>query len=635
MTAEEFIELSQARKRQLNTNKPTKKDIVPPVEDNREDRDLEEVMTIESEPEKSKAYLEEVDRQALSDYKAITDMELEKAYPELDEATNSVFDSVVDGIKNIGRGAGKNIARYSAALNDGVSKLLDVTNPYTWVTGNKTNLSNFFKKAAEKNRELYNEWDKNSEGSKIALASEFILDPALLLPSGVASTGSKLSRIGKSALAGAGIGSGVSYLKDYGAGGTGFENMGLGAGAGAGVNAVIAGLTRGKAPNLSGMADNYNPNLTDKYSLKKEVAQIGKELKDASRNVIDKSKTVSDKAKDKFINTYKQKVMPLTASGRERLLKDDFRNAVLKDSMDDTGKSMYTPPASLYDDVYTSPFTGRKVLNNSNIDEALYHRPTVLNSENFESLSNPIKKQQVKNRIKEINKQLKNENKYKSTDDIISEYEFKDSLVLNKEYDKIRKAFNKDFNAFKNNLKSNNELSDSQYIDMLNKYKENFFKTDNGRKFNALKDEFLKRLTKEPVEDYVSNKSVRANNIDTMPVSHTDYDNIADVNTSVRLDDNIDNIPAGMHNNAVDTTLNNSDIRADGSISDIENITHQKTPNKPILNEISQDNINIPQGNIPALTGKNIELYDGATGEVVEIPEEILEIIKKKALMNY
>lgn len=609
-------------KSNTNRKQPTKKDIVPPVEDNRADRDLEEVMTIESEPEKTKAYLEEVDRQALSDYEAITDMELEKAYPELDEATNSVFDSVVDGIKNIGRGAGKNIARYSAAFNDGVSKLLDVANPYTWVTGNKTDLSNFFKKAAEKNRELYNEWDKNSDGSKVALASEFILDPALLLPSGVASTGSKLSRIGKSALAGAGIGGGVSYLKDYGAGGTGFENMGLGAGAGAGVNAVIAGLTRGKAPNLSGMADNYNPNLTDKYSLKKEVAQIGKELKDAGRNVIDKSKTVSDKAKDKFINTYKQKVMPLTASGREKLLKDDFRNAVINNKT--------SLPA-----IENMPVSNYKVLNSSNVDEALYHKPTVLNSENYENISNPAKKLQVQNRIKEINKQLKNENKYKSTDDIISEYEFKDSLVLNKEYEKIRKAFNKDFNAFKNNLKSNNELSDSQYIDMLDKYKENFFKTDNGRKFNALKDELLKRLTKEPVEDYVSNKSVRANNIDTMPVSHTDYDNIADVNTSVRLDDNIDNIPAGMHNNAVDTTLNNSDIRADGSISDIENITHQKTPNKPILNEISQDNINIPQGNIPALTGKNIELYDGATGEVVEIPEEILEIIKKKALMNY
>lgn len=580
MTAEEFIELSQARKRQLNTKQPTKKDIVPPVEDNRADRDLEEVMTIESEPEKTKAYLEEVDRQALSDYEAITDMELEKAYPELDEASNSVFDNVVDGIKNIGRGAGKNIARYSAAFNDGVSKLLDVANPYTWVTGNKTDLSNFFKKAAEKNRELYNEWDKNSDGSKVALASEFILDPALLLPSGVASTGSKLSRIGKSALAGAGIGGGVSYLKDYGAGGTGFENMGLGAGAGAGVNAVIAGLTRGKAPNLSGMADNYNPNLTDKYSLKKEVAQIGKELKDAGRNVIDKSKTVSDKAKDKFINTYKQKVMPLTASGREKLLKDDFRNAVMNNKT--------SLPA-----IENMPVSNYKVLNSSNVDEALYHKPTVLNRENYENISNPAKKLQVQNRIKEINKQLKNENKYKSTDDIINEYEFKDSLVLNKEYEKIRKAFNKDFNAFKNNLKSNNELSDSQYIDMLNKYKENFFKTDNGRKFNALKDELLKRLTKEPVEDYVSNKNIQK-------------------------------------------AINNTDepFTPKAITNDITDTQYQAVKN-PVFNEMPVDNIQTPETNIPALTGKNIELYDGATGEVVEIPEEILEIIKKKALMNY
>lgn len=580
-----------------NINKPTKKDIVPPVEDETVDRDLEDVMTVESEPAKTKAYLEEVDKQALSDYEAITDMELEKAYPELDDATNSVFDNVVDGIKNIGRGAGKNIARYSAAFNDGVSKLLDVSNPYTWVTGNKTDLSNFFKKAAEKNRELYNEWDKNSEGSKVALASEFILDPALALPTGVASTGSKLARMGKSALAGAGIGSGLSFIKDYGAGGTGFENMGLGAGAGAGVNAVIAGLTRGKAPNLSGMADNYNPNLTDKYSLKKEVAQIGRELKDVSRNVIDKSKTVSDKARNKFIETYKQKVMPLTASGREKLLKDDFRSAVMNNKTSSTALNI--------DDVSKNmPVSNYKVLNSANIDEALYNKPTVLNTYDFERISNPAKKLQVQNRIKEINKQLKNENKYKSTDDIINEYEFKDSLVLNKEYEKIRKAFNKDFNAFKNNLKSNNELSDSQYIDMLNKYKENFFKTDNGRKFNALKDELLKRLTKEPVEDYVSNKNIQK------AINNTDDNTV----------------------NAV----NNADMpfTPKAIINDITDTQYQAV-RSPVLNEMPVDNIQTPVNNIPALTGKNIELYDGATGEVVEIPEEILEIIKKKALMNY
>lgn len=598
MTVEEIIELSKTRKKQLNSNKPTKKDIVPPVEDETVDRDLEEVMTVESEPAKTKAYLEEVDKQALSDYEAITDMELEKAYPELDDATNSVFDNVVEGVKNIGRGAGKNIARYSAAFNDGVSKLLDVTNPYTWFTGNKTDLSNFFKRAAEKNRELYNEWEKNSDGSKVALASEFILDPALALPTGLAGTGSKLARMGKSALAGAGIGSGLSFIKDYGAGGTGFENMGLGAGAGAGVNAVIAGLTRGKAPNLSGMADNYNPNLTDKYSLKKEVAQIGKELKDAGRDVIDKSKTVTDKARNKFIETYKQKVMPLTASGRERLLKDDFRSAVMNNKTS-------SPALNIEDEIIENmPVSNYKILNSSNVDEALYHKPTVLNTYNFERISNPAKKFQIQNRIKEINKQLKNENKYKSTDDIISEYEFKDSQVLNKEYEKIRKAFNKDFNAFKNNLKSNNELSDSQYIDMLNKYKENFFKTDNGRKFNALKDELLKRLTKEPVEDYVSNKNIQK------AINNTDDNTVNAVNNA-----DMPFTPKAITNDITDTQY--------------------QAVRSPVLNEMPVDNIQTPVNNIPALTGKNIELYDGATGEVVEIPEEILEIIKKKALMNY
>lgn len=570
-------------------NKPTKKDIVPPVEDDTSG-DLED----KSKPAKTKAYMAEVSKQALSDYEPITDMEvgagIEDDGFDINNATSSVlegmfkaYDKGKDVVENIGRGAGKNLSRYSAALNDGVSKALDVANPYTWVTGNKTDLSNFFKKAAEKNRELYNEWDKNSDGSKVALASEFILDPALVLPTGVATTGSKLARMGKSALAGAGIGGGLSFIKDYGAGGTGFENMGLGAGSGAGVNAVIAGLTRGKAPNLSGMVDEFNPNLSEKYSLKKEISQIGRELKDVSRDV----KAVSEKARDKFIDTYKQKVMPLTASGRERLLKDDFRSSLMNNKTS-------SPALNIEDEIIENiPVSNYKVLNSSNIDEALYNKPTVLNTYDFERISNPVKKLQVQNRIKEINKQLKKENKNKSVDDIISEYEFKDSQVLNKEYEKIRKSFNKNFNAFRNNLKFNNELSNGEYIDMLNKYKENFFKTENGRKFNALKDELIKRLTKEPVEDYVSNKKI-----------DNTYNNTSDVPFT----------PKALTN-------------------DITDIQYQAVKS-PVFNEMPVNNTQTPINNIPALTGKNIELYDGDTGEIIEIPEEILEIIKKKALMN-
>ncbi len=589
MTVEEIIELSQTRKKQINSNKPTKKDIVPPVEDDTSG-DLED----KSKPAKTKAYMAEVSKQALSDYEPITDMEvgagIEDDGFDINNAASSVlegmfkaYDKGKDVVENIGRGAGKNLARYSAALNDGVSKALDVANPYTWVTGNKTDLSNFFKKAAEKNRELYNEWDKNSDGSKVALASEFILDPALVLPTGVATTGSKLARMGKSALAGAGIGGGLSFIKDYGAGGTGFENMGLGAGSGAGVNAVIAGLTRGKAPNLSGMVDEFNPNLSEKYSLKKEISQIGRELKDVSRDV----KAVSEKARDKFIDTYKQKVMPLTASGRERLLKDDFRSSLMNNKTS-------SPALNIEDEIIENiPVSNYKVLNSSNIDEALYNKPTVLNTYDFERISNPVKKLQVQNRIKEINKQLKKENKNKSVDDIISEYEFKDSQVLNKEYEKIRKSFNKNFNAFRNNLKFNNELSNGEYIDMLNKYKENFFKTENGRKFNALKDELIKRLTKEPVEDYVSNKKI-----------DNTYNNTSDVPFT----------PKALTN-------------------DITDIQYQAVKS-PVFNEMPVNNTQTPINNIPALTGKNIELYDGDTGEIIEIPEEILEIIKKKALMN-
>ena len=719
-------------------------DIVPPVEDNTSG-DLEDVMT-EDEPEKSKALLNSysqydniedniIDEISSSigqttpekkyiDYGSILDSALLglkgiinpvsagiEIYDKLDKSDGSK--GLFENLKNIGRGAGQNLATYSAALNSGISTGLDALNPYTWITGKKTDLSQWFDDAANTNRELYDKWQKDSEGSKLATASKFILDPAIFAPTGVAASGSKLARMAQSGLAGAGIGAGVSFLKDYGAGGTGFENIGLGAGAGGAVNALIAGLTRGKAPNISGMADDY---INEPYSLKKELSAIADEVSDL----------------------YKQNIRPLTKSGRQANLKDEFRNYVssgnLNKSIDDivensgvdsslskndiiesngTFLNRYIPGTDYYknlenyknnidniklekslqdaagrqaeqmynaglnynknyndylkkinpttDDIisrYDEMYNNNSILDTSKSnhykiledtankyiedisDIPLSSKYKVLNNNNYDTVMNDFKKPEFKvlsNKniddilmaddelmasISNIRRKNKNMAKNKSIDEIISEYEYKDTSYLQKELKKVLKNLEKsDIYKQAQSIKQNkNNMAVNEYDAAIQELQQKILLTDDGRKWKALKNIIKNRENAPSPANYKANKKPLTNAVnitDMQPKSITSLKS-ADDTYNYNLPE-INDIP---------TNHNTSGIEID------------YTPPKALLNDIvdSKYQASVPNTNniiMPEFSGKNIEIIDSTTGEVLNIPVELLDIIKKKALMNY
>ena len=667
MNLNEFIEFTKERKKQLIKKSTSNVPVVQYDEENDPsnfiidklpknhvsktpvDRDLEDVMTVESEPEKSKALLNSYypAYNNDSDYENIIDdisssigqTTPEKKYIDknsiIESALSSlknlspsyaIYDKLSDNnfenLKNIGRGAGQNLATYSAALNSGISSVLDALNPYTWVTGKKTDLSQWFDDAANTNRELYDKWQKDSEGSKLATASKFILDPAILAPTGVVSSGSKLARMAQSGLAGAGIGAGVSFLKDYGAGGTGFENIGLGAGAGGAINAAIAGLTRGKAPNISGMADNY---INEPYSLKKELSAIADEVSDL----------------------YKQNIRPLTKSGRQANLKDEFRNYVssgnLNKSIDEIDSSLvsqaqndmvgktqaqndsangtflnrYIPGTdyyrnlenyknnidniklekslqdaagrqaeqmynaglnynknyndylkkinpttddiiSRYDELYNNnsiidtskinhykkledtanqylediaytPLSSKyKVLNNNNYDTVINELKTpefrVLNNKNIDDILN--QDDELMASISNIRRKNKNMAKNKSIDEIISEYEYKDTSYLQKELNKTLKNLEKsDIYKQAQSIKQNkNNMAVNEYDAAIHELQQKILLTDDGRKWKALKNIIKNRENAPSPANYKANKKPLTNAVnitDMQPKSIT------------------------------------------------------------------------------------------------------------------
>ena len=724
MTVDEIIELAKSRKKSTaNTSVVQYDEENDPSNsqyDNIEDNIIDEISSSIGQTTPEKKYI---------DYGSILDSALLglkgiinpvsagiEIYDKLDKSDGSK--GLFENIKNIGRGAGQNLATYSAALNSGISTGLDALNPYTWITGKKTDLSQWFDDAANTNRELYDKWQKDSEGSKLATASKFILDPAILSPSGVVSSGSKLARMAQSGLAGAGIGAGVSFLKDYGAGGTGFENIGLGAGAGGAVNALIAGLTRGKAPNISGMADNY---INEPYSLKKELSAIVDEVSDL----------------------YKQNIRPLTKSGRQANLKDEFRNYVssgnLNKSIDEIDSSLvsqaqndmvgkiqaqndsangtflnrYIPGTdyyknlenyknnidniklekslqdaagrqaeqmynaglnynknyndylkkinpttddiiSRYDEMYNNnsildtsksnhykiledtankyiedisdiPLSSKyKVLNNNNYDTVINELKTpefrVLNNKNIDEILS--QDDELMASISNIRRKNKNMAKNKSIDEIISEYEYKDTSYLQKELKKALKNLEKsDIYKQAQSIKQNkNNMAVNEYDAAIQELQQKILLTDDGRKWKALKNIIKNRENAPSPANYKANKKPLTNAVnitDMQPKSITSLKS-ADDTYNYNLPE-INDIP---------TNHNTSGIEID------------YTPPKALLNDIvdSKYQASVPENNniiMPDFSGKNIEIIDSTTGEVLNIPVELLDIIKKKALMNY
>lgn len=559
------------------------------------------------------------------------DNESEYNYDEIGTDEDSIINDISNSIKNIGRGAGKNIARYSKLANKGISKGLDILNPYTWVTGEKTGLSQWFDNAAQTNDYYLNKWNKDSAGSKAALAGEILLDPAVVLPSGVAQTGSKLARIGNSALAGAGQGAGLQYAKDYADGNDPYENIAMAGGLGGAVNAAIAGVTRGKAPNITGLADNY---INEPYSLKKELNQIA----------------------DEAVELYKKNVRPLTKAGRQKNINEEFMEYVnkgrLNKSIDDLVNdgiqelnnldNIPAPSFNKIDDTLdvpvsnnissvrntelekiaddyinenlkTLPKSNYKPLNAKNYDTVIneLNKPEfrVLNNENIDDILR--QDEELIANIANIRRKNRQQAKNKSLDEVISEYKYRDTTYLEKELNKSLKNMSKsDIYKKASELKANkSSYSVEEYNDLLKGYQQEMLNSPDGRKWQALKQEIKSRQNAPAPENYKSSYKPLTNavNISGMQPKSTQplinkYDDINnyDYRLPVIEDDVVDNV--------LDTSL-------------------------PL--NMTKDSSGITQLNLPNFSGKSSEIVDSSTGEILEIPAEILEIIKKKAQMTY
>ena len=157
------------------------------------------------------------------------------------------IDTVTEGVKNFAKGVSSNIERASSALNKLVATGIQGSH---LPEGLKETLSEPFTNASKQAQADIKRISEETKGSKMALAGEILGDPLVLAPGGLIRTGSKLARMGKSAVAGAGIGAGMQGYKNYAEGEDITDNMLLGAGAGAGVNAIISAVTKGKIRNV-------------------------------------------------------------------------------------------------------------------------------------------------------------------------------------------------------------------------------------------------------------------------------------------------------------------------------------------------------------------------------------------------
>lgn len=181
------------------------------------------------------------------------------------EKSQELGKDIVDTAKNIGQGAYSNIQRYNAFLGEKTADVLDMLTPM-----GENIISPYLREDAEKSKQWLKDYNAEQNGGTIAkLVGEVAGDPlTYLLPSGIVGQGTKLARVGKSALAGAGIGSGMQYIRNE-AEDRPQDDLALAGGIGAGVNAIIAGITRGKI-NTS---DKLKSEISN-FLKKEEVAKI-------------------------------------------------------------------------------------------------------------------------------------------------------------------------------------------------------------------------------------------------------------------------------------------------------------------------------------------------------------------------
>ncbi len=170
-----------------------------------------------------------------------------KAYHKPDDALATVLPFSYSDAVSFGKGFTHNIDEYGASINKGLGKLSKAILPKKYQTSFFDDNAKYWNVQRKQN-------EIETEDNKVAhVAGEMILDPVNLTPAGVINKGRKLTRVGKSVVAGAGVGYATSKAKNYGnddltdtqksqedAVSTGFVSL---------LNGVIAGLTDGKVTN--------------------------------------------------------------------------------------------------------------------------------------------------------------------------------------------------------------------------------------------------------------------------------------------------------------------------------------------------------------------------------------------------
>lgn len=203
--------------------------------------------------------------------------EKEKRKQRIDELNKNFFETQkaeeknrIEFNKNIGKGAYSNIQRYNAFLGNNIADFLNALTPF----GDNI-LSPYLRADAEKSKQWIKNYNAEEGGAIAKLIGEIGGDPVTYLgPTGLVSKGGKLARMGQSALAGAGLGSGMQYIRNE-TEDRPQDDLLLAGGIGAGVNALIAGITKGKVDNaekirqeISNYLSKTNKNVTDTDILK-------------------------------------------------------------------------------------------------------------------------------------------------------------------------------------------------------------------------------------------------------------------------------------------------------------------------------------------------------------------------------
>jgi hypothetical protein len=170
-----------------------------------------------------------------------------KEYHKADDALATVLPVSWSDVVAFGKGFTHNMDEYGASINKGLGKLSKAILPKEYQTS-------FFEDNAKYWDDKRKQNEIETEDNKIAhIAGELIADPMNLSGTGLVSKGSKLARVGKSMVAGAGVGFATSKAKNYGNTSITDEQKShedvMSTGIVSVLNGVIAGLTKGKVTN--------------------------------------------------------------------------------------------------------------------------------------------------------------------------------------------------------------------------------------------------------------------------------------------------------------------------------------------------------------------------------------------------